>query len=52
MRVRIGSYLLLLLLLLLAGGCASDGSGVRDDEPRNDPQQYWNRPPGFTPFSA
>lgn len=52
MCARIGSCILLVLILAFASGCASDGSGARDDEPRNDPQQYWNRQPGFTPFSA
>jgi len=46
--------LLLALSLVLLGlqACASDGDYKSDDDPRNDPNQYWDRPPGFTPFSS
>jgi len=40
------------LALLTLQGCASDGGYQSDDDPRNDPGQYWEKQPGFTPFSA
>jgi hypothetical protein len=46
------SALMLLIVLLAVSGCAADSGVRRDDDPRNDPNQYWDRPPGFTPFSS
>jgi len=42
----------LALALVSIHGCASDG-GNPDREPRIDKRyEPWERPPGFTPFSA
>jgi len=47
------SLLLTLMLVMLAlQGCASGDNYKPDDDPRNDPNQYWDKQPGFTPFSA
>lgn len=54
MRIPLRRSLLvaLTLALLTLQGCASDGDYKSDDDPRNDPGQYWEKQPGFTPFSA
>ena len=54
MRIFVRRALLLALTAALLGlqGCASSDSYKGDDDPRNDPNQYWEKQPGFTPFSA
>jgi hypothetical protein len=49
---RVLALAMLLCVLVAVGGCAADSGVRRDDDPRNDPNQYWDKPPGFTPFSA
>lgn len=44
--------LTLTLVVLALQGCASGDRYTPDDDPRNDPNQYWEKQPGFTPFSA
>lgn len=52
MPVRRALLLALALVLLALQGCASGDAYKGDDDPRNDPGQYWEKQPGFTPFSA
>jgi len=42
----------LALALLSLQGCASDGSNSNRDRERDLRYEPWDRPPGFTPFSA
>jgi hypothetical protein len=49
---RRAALVALALVLLSLQGCASGDSYKPDDDPRNDPNQYWDKQPGFTPFSA
>jgi hypothetical protein len=54
MRISLRRALLIALTVAFLGlqGCASSDTYKGDDDPRNDPNQYWERQPGFTPFSA
>ena len=54
MRSYLRRALLLALTVAVLGlqGCASGDGYKSDDDPRNDPNQYWEKQPGFTPFSA
>jgi len=50
--IRRSLLLSLMLVMLALQGCASGDNYKPDDDPRNDPNQYWDKQPGFTPFSA
>jgi hypothetical protein len=45
-------FVTLTLVVLALQGCASGDAYKPDDDPRNDPNQYREKQPGFTPFSA